>query len=97
MKQYAKLDVQKQAIDTWSQNSNTDYILPYVNYTAEENSEFSAIMNDINTYRQETLYAFITGTKSTDDLPEYFETLKSMGIERAIEINQKAYERYQKR
>ena len=97
MKQYAKLDVQKQAIDTWSDTKQTEYALPYVLMTAEENSEYSAIMADINTYRQEELYKFITGTESLDRLSDYFTTLKNMKIERAIEINQTAYERYLER
>lgn len=94
MRQYAKLDVQKEAIDVWSDNTNTDYVLPYVTYTAEENREYSNIMADVDTYRQEMFYAIVTGTKSLDDLPTYYETMKSMGIERAIEINQAAYDRY---
>lgn len=97
MKQYAKLDVQKQGIETWMQNSQTDYALPAVTLTTEENNEYSTIMADIDTYREEQLYKFITGTESLDKLPEYFATLKTMGIERAIEINQAAYERYNKR
>lgn len=97
MKQYAKLDVQKKAIDIWSETDQLDYALPFVTLTADENSEFSAIMNDIDTYRQEQTYKFITGAESLDKLPEYFATLKKMGIERAIEINQIAYERYLKR
>ena len=97
MKQYAKLDVQKQGIETWMQNNQTDYVLPAVTLTTEENNEYSTIMADIDTYREEQLYKFITGTESLDKLPEYFATLKTMGIERAIEINQAAYERYTKR
>ncbi|MCK9478205.1 MAG: extracellular solute-binding protein [Firmicutes bacterium] len=94
MKQYAKLDVQKRAIETWADTKQTEYALPYVTLTASENSEFSTIMTDVNTYRQEQVYKLITGTYGIDKLPEYFTTLKSMGIERAIEINQQAYERY---
>lgn len=94
MRQYAKLDVQKEAIDVWSDNTNTEYVLPNVTYTSDENSEYSNIMADIDTYRQEMFYAIVTGTKSLDDLSTYYDTLKSMGIERAIEINQAAYDRY---
>ena len=94
MRQYAKLDVQKEGIEVWMQNENTDHILPNVTLTADENSEYSKIMADIDTYRQEMLYNFITGTVSLEKLPEYFATMKDMGIERAIEINQTAYERY---
>lgn len=97
MRQYAKLDEQKAGLETWLKNENTEHILPLVTLTADENSEYSSIMADINTYRQETLYKTITGVTSVDNLPEYFQTLKNMGIEKAIEINQAAYERYLKR
>ncbi|MDR0406278.1 MAG: extracellular solute-binding protein [Clostridiales bacterium] len=94
MKQYAALDAQKQGITLWSDTKQTEYALPYVTLTAAENNEYSGIMADVNTYRQEQVYKFITGTEPLDKLPEYFSTLKSMGLERAIEINQAAYERY---
>ena len=94
MKQYARLDVQKQAIDIWSETDQLKYALPFVTLTAEENSEFSTIMNDIDTYREEQVYKFITGTIGLDQLPNYFKTLDEMGINRAIEIIQVAYERY---
>lgn len=77
-----------------SQSDNTDYALPAVTLTAEENSEYSTIMNDVGTYMEETLYKFITGVTSLDELPNYYAELKRLGIERAIEINQTAYERY---
>ncbi|MCI9627144.1 MAG: extracellular solute-binding protein [Clostridia bacterium] len=94
MKQYAKLDVQKAGIEAWAQNDNTDYALPAVTLTAEENSEYSTIMNDVGTYMEETMYKFITGVTSLDELPGYYAEMKRLGIERAIEINQTAYERY---
>lgn len=94
MRQYAKLDVQKEAIEVWSENVDTDYALPYVTLTAEENSEYSTIMNDVNTYMEESVYKFVTGVTSLDELPNYYAELERMGIERAIEINQAAYERY---
>jgi putative aldouronate transport system substrate-binding protein len=97
MRQYARLDVQKQAVESWANNRQTEYALGNITMSAEENREFSAIMADINTYRQEKIYKLITGTEGLDRLPEYFATLKSMGIERAIEITQAAYERYLKR
>lgn len=94
MRQYAKTDVQKNAIEVWSNNRQTDYALGSITRSAEESREFSTIMADIDTYRQEMTYKLITGTESLEKLPEYFETLKSMGIERAIEITQAAYDRY---
>lgn len=94
MKQYARLDEQKEAIEVWSQNDDTDYALPAVTLTAEENSEYSTIMNDVGTYMEETMYKFITGVTSLDELPNYYAELKRLGVDRAIEINQAAYDRY---
>ena len=47
---------------------------------------------------QETVYAYetkvIMGLASIDELPQMLETLKSMNIERAIELKQNAVDRY---
>ena len=41
--------------------------------------------------------AFIMGKKSFDEWDAYVSQMKELGIERAIEIYQNAYDRYMKR
>ena len=51
-------------------------------------------MADINVFREEKLAKFVAGQESLDMIDDYYTTLKNLNIERAIEIQQEAYERY---
>ncbi len=62
--------------------------------TAEETEEYNQIMGDINTYVSEYKLKFILGTESLDNFDTFRENLKSMNIERAIEIQQAMYDRF---
>ena len=93
--QFYSLDPQKKAIGLWPNTAALDHKMPSNLLTAEENEEYTKIIQDIDTYRQTELYKFITG-KSTDH-DNYFKELKDRGIERAIEIQQGAYDRYKLR
>lgn len=72
-------------------------VMPYVYPTSEESTELALIMNEANTYRDEMIHKFITGNISMDEFDNYVNTLKNIGIERAIEIMQNAYNRYMNR
>ncbi|MCI8622483.1 MAG: extracellular solute-binding protein [Provencibacterium sp.] len=80
----------------WSDDPNVDsgYILPPFQMTSEETAKVSKLMTDINTYCDEMVLKFITGAESLDNFDKYVETVKSMGIEEVLEIEQAAYERY---
>ena len=54
-------------------------------------------MTDINTYRTEMTYKFITGQESLDNFDAFVEQIKSQDIEDAIEIQQAALDRYNAR
>jgi len=71
--------------------------MPPLTPTAEEATEYSNIINDINKYCDESISAFVSGTRPLSELDSFVETLKSMRIERAIEIQQAGYDRYLKR
>lgn len=88
------LQEQKDGVTTWSQTDAAKHIMPLVAMTEEENKEFSEIMTDINTFREEKLAKLVSGQESLDTLDSYYETLKNMKIERAIELKQQAYDRY---
>ena len=62
--------------------------------TMEELNEHSSIMSEINTYVAESFNNFIIGAEPIDNFDKYVKTVKSMGIDRALEIQQIAYERY---
>lgn len=88
---------QQEASAKWDATDFGDRYPLTVSMTPEEGSEFAAIMSDIETYRDENAIRFILGTESFDNYDEFVETIKSMNIDRAIEIKQAAYDRLQQR
>jgi len=69
------------------------YKMPIVYLTADEQKEYTDIMTPINTYREETIAKIISGKLPLSELDNYYKQLKKLGIERAIEIQQAAYDR----
>lgn len=86
-------DVQKAANNLWAEG-DTGILMPPVSLTVEESSEFSKIMNEITTYVSESVVKFVMGQTEIDEFDTFVENLKGMGIERAVEIEQAAYDRY---
>ena len=95
--QYQALSQQMEAIETWVKTDAEKYLLPPITPTPEESQEFATIMNEINTYKEEMFLKFLFGDASLDEFDEYVNTIKSMGIDRAIEIQQNALDRYNNR
>lgn len=85
---------QKTAPEIWSKNVVTDRILPAVTLTSDEQTEYSALNNDIATYKDEMVNKFIIGTESLDSFDEFVATINKLGIEEAVAIQQGAYDRY---
>lgn len=82
-----------QCIGAWGQDS-ADWFMPMIAETAEETQELNRIMTDIDTYREEMTYKFITGQESLDNFDAFVEQIQSQGIEDAILIKQDALDRY---
>lgn len=83
-----------QCMDSWSQ-AGTDLMLPtYISLTAEESSRFNTIMNDVFTYLNENVPAFINGARSLDEFDTFRAELEGLGINEALEIQRAAYARY---
>lgn len=92
--QYYQLQQQKDALPIWSDTDAGLYRMPNITMTASEATEFNKIMNDINTFKEERLVKYINGSADANDMQEFYDELKNMGIEKAIEIQQAAYDRY---
>lgn len=84
------------AYNIWNKDSN-DYMLPPITKTAEEGQEYSATYGDIQTYANETIPLFIMGTKPLSEFDAFVAQIKSMNIDRCIEIQQAALDRYNAR
>ena len=92
--QFYTMPEQLEGVKTWAETETLTYKMPPAPLTEEENKEYTKIMSDIDTYRQEVMYKTITGKSALSDLDAYFAEMKNRGIERAIELQQTAYDRY---
>lgn len=84
-----------EAYDIWSV-ADSDWMMPKaLTLTAEESRERASIMSDVQTLAKEYTAQFISGVRDIDaEWESYVSTIKGMGIDRAIEITQAAYDRY---
>ena len=67
-------------------------------YTPEDETEYQSIMSNVKPYVNQMLQEWILGTKDIEaTYDDFVKELKNRKIERAIEINQAAYETFLKR
>lgn len=85
--------------DMWSSNIDNSMALPsFTAKTTEESEEFAAISGDLITYISETLSKLMLGELNLEgDLDTFISTIKEMGMDRLIEIQQASYDRYVER
>jgi putative aldouronate transport system substrate-binding protein len=97
--QYYANEEQKNALTVYSKYADNYYkkAMPPISMTTEETTEYSKIITDINTFRNETVTKIIMGSAPLESYGEAIEQLKKMKIDRAIEIQQAALDRYNKR
>lgn len=69
-------------------------MIPPIALTAEESAECGSIDTDIWTLVDENVAAFIAGERSIDEFDDFVEEVKSLDVDRAIEIKQAALDRY---
>ena len=97
IQQYYNLPQQQEAQKTWMEGNGINHIMPTISYTEEENAERSKIMSEVNNYVEEMNMKFITGVEPLSNFESFRAELKKLGIERAIELTQNAYDRYMSR
>lgn len=88
------LDVQKESVNLWKTPDAKVKLMPPITLTADESSEFAEIMSEIGTYVDEMELKFIMGAESLENFDSFREKVNSMNIERAIAIQQAAYDRF---
>lgn len=95
LEQYSTLPGQKKALENWCKVSDEITFMPSVEYSDDIYTEFSRIESEIWTYYDQMMVGYINGTKSLDNFEsEYMATLKSLNIDRYIELAQAAYDEY---
>lgn len=82
--------------EIWA-SADTSLLMPPVSYTTEESTEYAQIMNEVNTYLDENLIKLIMGVTPMSEYDNFVSGLKGLGIDRAMEIAQAAFDRYSQR
>ena len=96
--QYSALPQQTDALKKWSIGNGGDYNLPSRLLDDSEAREYSTIMGDLQTYKDEMIAKFITGLVPMDKWEtEFIPTLEDFGIARAIELEQKSLDAFDQR
>ncbi len=68
-----------------------------ITLTAEENEIYTMYMTDILTYTEEQCIRYITGQESFDTFDSFIEQIRSMNVEKVMEVYQAALDRYNAR
>lgn len=97
IEQYYAEPAQKEALEVWSNCNHDAHIMPQVTLTEDEANEYSKLMTAIGTYVSEMMVKFIVGEEPIENFDKYIETLKGMNVDRAIEIQQAALDRFNAR
>jgi len=86
-------DEQREAMELWNQ-SDLSRIIPSLTISPDEQSEITKVMDDIYMYRREWIHKFVMGVEPIDKWDEVAQQIRDMGIDKAIKVYQKAYDRY---
>lgn len=81
----------------WTESAGTSLNMPYVTMTADEGTEYTSIMTQVQTYLDSAVVNFIVGNASLDTFDSFVADLEQLGIQRVVEIQQAALERYNNR
>jgi putative aldouronate transport system substrate-binding protein len=97
IEQYQALQEQKEALAVWSIPESINRVVPPITPTPEESREYATILTDINTYANEMILKFILGIESLSRWDTYINTINGMKLSRALEIQNNALARYNRR
>ncbi len=68
--------------------------IPPLSYTEDEQERFNELSAEIQTYKDEKINSFIMGKTPFSDWSKFTDTLKQMGVEELVKIEQDAYNRF---
>jgi hypothetical protein len=69
-------------------------LAPNVQMEQDQMEQFNPILNDLNTATTEFMSRVITGQRPLSDIPAFLQQLESMGVRKALQIYQTAYDAY---
>lgn len=93
------LQPQKDAIKLYAKyaDNSLKFMLPPTSFTSDEAKEMSKISADTTTYRDEMFVKFIMGAEPIANFDKYVDQLKKFKIDRGVQIQQDAYNRFKAR
>lgn len=86
-------DEQRNAMELWNK-SDLSRIMPTFAISPDEQSQITKVMDDIYMYRNEWIHKLVMGVEPIDKWDEVAAKIREMGIDKAINVYQTAYERY---
>lgn len=97
IEQFYSLPQQLNALEVWSKADAYKTKLPLITPTPEESAELAKIDSELSTYLDEMTLKFIMGTAPMSDYDKFAAQIKKLNAEKAVEIRQKALDRFNKR
>ncbi|MEG0901145.1 MAG: hypothetical protein RSG96_03425, partial [Clostridia bacterium] len=87
--------VQPETVELYTQ-CGYDGIFPdfAVSFTKDEAEVIAKYKSDVNTYRDEMILKFITGTEPLDQFDDFVKNINELGLTQLTEAHQSAYARY---
>lgn len=82
------------SISTWISNNDRADQMPPSSVPVEYANEYSSIMTEVNTYQDQMILSFIMGMEPLDNFDAFVAQMKELGIEKAIEHQQKGLDTY---
>jgi putative aldouronate transport system substrate-binding protein len=92
--QYYSLPQQREAVKLWADTDADEHLLPPTPKTERENAELSVIMQDVSLLVDEMSLKLILGIEPMEAYDSYLDKIRSMRIDRALEIQEAALMRY---
>ncbi len=87
-----------QVWDAWLDGSDSSGKMPHVmTLTLDESREYTEIKTKMDNYASEMVYKYVFGEESLDSFDDFVAELNDLGAQRAIEIQQAAYDRFMSR
>lgn len=97
IEQYYTTPEQKAAQELWKETDADLHRMPPITLTAEESEEYVRLIGAISEYAEDMELRFIYGQTSLSEFDQYIQTMYDLGVGRAIELQQNALERYNRR
>ena|GEM_PF-1814049 len=94
IRQFAAMPEQVDARRVWYNSGTADHLLPHLMRTPEEEEEFITIRNLVNEHASIETARFIAGHRPLSEFDDFVAMLRNLGVDRMVEIQQAAFDRY---